>query len=256
MKSATIAIVTVTYNSERDLAKNWADADVEDDVNWISVDNASGDDSAALAREMGARVIELPRNVGFSAANNVGAAQANVDCLVFVNPDVRVTRVGVRELVDIAMERNAVVAPQLINPDESLQENGRSAPFLYRKVAHFLGTKVSRDQYEITAGPGELKEVSWVIGAALVIPTAIFRDLCGWDSKFFVYYEDADICLRARTLGYSVLLSGSTRWVHGWGRATRRSFSWRAWRHEVASGLRFYLRYPRLLLHPLVVRDM
>lgn len=252
MTLPTVALITVTYNSARDLEEHWQDAAALG-VPWIVVDNASDDGSADIAAGLGAeQVVRLPRNVGFSAANNVGVALTGADCLIFVNPDVRVDGDSVRELAEFAVSRQALVAPQLLNSDLTVQENGRAAPFLYRKLSHFIGK--GRQQYEVVTQPHELARISWAIGAAIAIPRAIFTEIGGWDSSFFIYYEDSDICLRARAKGHPVLLLGSVRWVHAWARATRRSFSLASWKFEVRSAARFYARYPGLLLHPRLLR--
>jgi N-acetylglucosaminyl-diphospho-decaprenol L-rhamnosyltransferase len=247
------ALVTVTYNSSQDLKEHWAHARSLG-VDWIVVDNGSSDDSALVAEGLGARVARLPRNMGFSAANNIAAEMARADCLIFLNPDVQATAEGITHLAQIAVDLDACVAPQLINPDGTEQENGRYAPYLYRKFLHYFGSGASRTAYEIVAAPGELKQVTWVIGAAIAVPASIFRQIGGWDPTFFVYYEDSDICLRARDHGYLTLLSGGVRWIHGWKRATRRSLSFQAWKMEFSSAFKFYRRYPKLLLHPRLLR--
>lgn len=253
MTPPTVALITVTYNSARDLEEHWEDA-AGLGVPWIVVDNASRDGSGDIAARLGAhQVIRLPRNVGFSAANNVAAALSDAECLIFVNPDVRVDGDSVRTLAEFAVTRRALVAPQLLNRDLTLQENGRAAPYLYRKLAHFVGR--GRSEYEVVTQHGELAHISWAIGAAIAIPRGIFTDIDGWDSSFFIYYEDSDICLRARAKGYPVLLLGSVRWVHAWARATRRSFSLASWKVEIKSAARFYGRYPGLLLHPRLFRS-
>lgn len=245
-----VAVVTVTFHSRADLDRHWREAAALD-AEWIVVDNASTDDSAELAERLGATVVRLPANVGFSAANNAGVAAArDADCLVFANPDVTVTQQGIDRLVARALAEGAITAPQLLNLDGSPQENGRRAPYLYRKVLHFAGSAASRAHYEVTAGPDEVKDVPWVIGAAVVVPRTVFDAIGGWDAGFFVYYEDSDLCLRARGAGHPVLLDGGVRWVHAWARATRRTRSWRVWRIELRSALRFYRRYWRLLGHP------
>ncbi|MBU2695782.1 glycosyltransferase family 2 protein [Pimelobacter sp. 30-1] len=250
--SPRVAVVTVTFHSRADLDRHWRGAAALDAA-WIVVDNASTDGSAELAEELGAHVVRLPDNVGFSAANNAGAAAAaaaGADCLVFANPDVTVTQEGIDRLAALALDRRALTAPQLLNLDGSPQENGRRAPYLYRKVLHFAGSAASRAHYEVTAAPHEVKDVPWVIGAAVAVPRSVFDEIGGWDAGFFVYYEDSDLCLRARRAGHPVLLDGGVRWTHAWARATRRTRSWRVWRIELRSALRFYRRYWRLLGHP------
>ena len=248
------AIVTVSYNSASDLSTFWRHAR-DLDANWIVVDNGSTDASADVAEGLGAMVIRLGRNVGFSRANNIGARASDADVILFANPDVEVSADGLEVLARLVRQSHAVVAPQLLNADGTAQENGRQAPFLYRKLLHFSGAAASRESYEVVVPVGVVRDVAWVIGAAVMFPRGVFDAIGGWDDRFFVYYEDSDICLRARRAGYSVRITGNVRWVHGWARETRRGINLRAWRLEAASALKFYSRYPRLLLHPRLLRQ-
>ncbi|WP_164478017.1 glycosyltransferase family 2 protein [Nocardioides pantholopis] len=245
------ALVTVTFNSREDLATHWKNA-AQLALPWLVVDNASTDGSADLARQMGAAdVVELAANMGFSAANNLAAGLVNAECYIFANPDVEVDSDSALRLANYAIEHGVIAAPQLLNLDGSPQENGRTDPYLYRKVVHFLGGRISRASgYEVRAEPSEVVSVDWAIGAALAIPRPILEALGGWDSKFFIYYEDSDICLRARQLGFETRLIGDVRWVHAWARSTRKKISLNSWKFEFRSATRFYARYPRLLGHP------
>lgn len=239
-----VSLITVSYNSARDLERFWAGQQFVP-YQWTVVDNNSSDDSREVARRLGAQVVELDSNRGFSAANNIGASVTDSDVLIFCNPDVTVTPAGIEALADDAMEHGGIVAPQLINADGSLQENGRGTPFVTRKIKHLL--RLRDDRYQRFAPPGELIDVVWVMGAALAVTRADFEALGGWDDGFFVYYEDADLGLRAWQRGMSVKVDGGVRWQHGWGRETGRGFSARAWRLELASATRFYGKHPYCL---------
>ena len=243
-----VSLVTVSYNSAEVLTACWS-GDLPG-VEWIVVDNNSADDTVAVARSLGAKVIGLPRNVGFSGANNIGAGQATGNTLIFCNPDVTVTQEGVAKLVEFAQARECLVAPQLVNEDGSLQENGRGAPYPYRKARHLLlrGSPSEEDSYSRLARGDEVIPVVWVMGAAVAVQRKIFERIGGWDDSYFIYYEDADLCLRAWDLGIPTYVDGSVRWRHGWARETARGLSWRAWKHEFASAARFYLTHRYCLI--------
>ena len=242
------SIITVTYNSASVLREFWREYG-HSLGEWIVVDNASSDDSVDVARELGARVIAMSDNVGFSRANNRGVQEATGDVLIFCNPDIRVTREGIEQLADQASAEDVIVAPQLLNADGTLQENGRGAPYPHRKVLHMLGGQATQeDRYSRLARGAELVPVVWVMGAALAMSRNTFTRIGGWDESYFIYYEDADICLRALHDGVQTYVDGNTRWTHGWARETARGLSWRAWRHEVSSASRFYLSHLYLLI--------
>src|SRR5437868_3661471 len=89
----TASVITVAYNSRADLEELRGQA--PSGAEWIVMDNASSDGSADLAAELGASVLRSPRNLGFSAANNVAAKSAAGDVLIFCNPDVKTTPEGI-----------------------------------------------------------------------------------------------------------------------------------------------------------------
>ncbi|GAB3163887.1 hypothetical protein GCM10027059_18980 [Myceligenerans halotolerans] len=240
-----VALITVTYNSARTLTEFWRERPFGR-YPWIVVDNASSDGSAHVARELGARVLELPSNQGFSAANNVGARAVDTEVLVFCNPDVTVTEDGIAALADGARRHGGIIAPQLINANGTPQENGRGTPFLTRKLRHLF--RLPDERYQRFARPGELVAVVWAMGAALAITRRVFEALAGWDDGFFVYYEDADLGVRAWEQGRSVRVDGDVRWQHGWARETGRGISARAWKLELAGAWRFYRKHPYCLV--------
>lgn len=241
------SLITVTYNSSEAL-RRFASPDIPEGVEWLVVDNASRDDSAATARRLGGSVTVLPRNVGFAAANNHALRRARGRYVAFVNPDVRVDYDDLERLaqhLDHASEP-LLLAPQLLDPDGTPQPNGRGVPTLPRKVLHRLdGTRARR--YQIYADPQASRYVSWAMGAAIVGRRSTLAELGGWDDRFFVYYEDHDLGLRAWRAGVPVVLVGDVRWVHGWARETS-SRSWAAWKLELHGMARFFARYPSLLV--------
>lgn len=242
-------LITVTYNSSEALQR-FRTEQIPDGVEWLVVDNASHDDSAATARRLGGRVTVLPENRGFSAANNVGLKAARGRYVAFVNPDVKVNYDDLAllsRLLDAAPEP-ILLAPQLLNPDGSPQPSGRGVPTLPRKIAHRL-QREHRNGYRIIADSQSMRYISWAMGAAVMGRRSTFVDLGGWDDHFFVYYEDHDLGLRAWRSGVPVVLVGGARWTHGWDRATAR-WSWAAWKLELGGMAKFFARYPTLLVTP------
>lgn len=239
-------LITVTHNSAEALRTYWAPAPA--DVEWIIVDNASRDDTVVAARDLGAsRIVELPENLGFSAANNIGLAWAGGHYVAFVNPDVRVDYTSLSVLASTIDRHGGLVGPQLLNPDLTMQPNGRSYPTLSNKVLNRLRRDGVVNDYYVVAGPNEERSVCWLMGAAVAATKSTFESLSGWDDSYFIYYEDSDLGLRAWRRGLSVVLTGDMTWVHGWARETT-TLRWQPWRNEIRSMTTFYRRYPNLLL--------
>jgi N-acetylglucosaminyl-diphospho-decaprenol L-rhamnosyltransferase len=246
MLETNASLVTVSYNSAHTLSRFWVNWDGA--CEWIVVDNASTDGSADVARSLGARVVRLPKNVGFSAANNIGARTATGDVLGFVNPDVTPRSSDVDRLARSAVITQGVVAPQLVNADGSLQENGRAAPFPLRKLAHMFAPQSRVNSRYIRHVESGLQQVVWVMGAAVFTTRKTFERVGGWDDRYFIYYEDADFCLRALEQGVPTYVDGDVRMLHGWARETAKGKSIGIWKHELMSAARFYARHPQCAL--------
>lgn len=244
------SLITVTHNSRRALEDFWGKNDsLPAGVEWIVVDNSSTDGSADVAESLGAtRVIRLSENLGFASSNNEGLKAASGDFIGFVNPDVRVKFADLKMLEGVAHAKQAVVSPQLMNADGSVQPNGRGFPFLWHKVKNRLGAEAKlRGSYLLFSDNDEPRMVCWLMGASVFGTRATIDKFGAWDPHFFLYYEDKDFCLRAWNADVPVALVPRAEWTHGWARETS-SLSAMPWKRELASMLKFYRRYPEFLL--------
>ncbi|MGC4748938.1 glycosyltransferase family 2 protein [Micromonospora sp. DT201] len=248
MTAHSWSVVTVTYNSAETLRQCWAGA--AKPYEWIVVDNCSADDSVAVAEELGARVIRLPENVGFSKANNVGAREAAGNYVLFANPDLEIEPTGFDVLQAHIDVHGGLAAPQLVTSEGVLQPNGRGFPYATAKLGNRKVWPLSRmhASYRIIAKPGEAIWVAWAMGAAIAARKADFLAMGGWNEEFFLYYEDHELGLRAWRHGLPVALLGDVRWTHHWARATN-SFRWsRAHSFELQSARTFFGMFPEFLI--------
>jgi N-acetylglucosaminyl-diphospho-decaprenol L-rhamnosyltransferase len=241
------AVITVTYNSAQTLRRCWSGGSTTYD--WIVVDNCSTDGSADVAEELGAHVIRLPENVGFSAANNVAVRESVNPYLLFANPDLVVSADGLPRLRTHLDRHGGLVAPQLLSTNGDPQPNGRGFPYATAKLGNRNLWPFSRlhASYRILAACGETVWVAWTIGAAVAARRADFARMGGWNERFFIYYEDADLGLRAWQDGQPVAVLGDVRWTHHWSRATN-TLRWnKAHTYEVRAARTFYSMYPEFL---------
>jgi N-acetylglucosaminyl-diphospho-decaprenol L-rhamnosyltransferase len=244
------SLITVTHNSQRALEEFWGKNEkLPAGVEWIVVDNCSTDGSADVAERLGAtQVIRLSENLGFASSNNEGLRAAHGDFIGFVNPDVRVKYTDLKMLKEVAHQQQAVVSPQLINADGSLQPNGRGFPFLLDKVKNRLGAEAKlHGRYLLFSNTDEPRMVCWLMGASVFGSRETLDKFGAWDPHFFLYYEDKDFCLRAWKADIPVALVPRAKWTHGWARETS-NLSAMPWKRELASMFKFYRRYPEFLL--------
>lgn len=178
----------------------------------IVVDNASSDGSADMvaAHFPDAVLVRTGANLGFAAANNLGLHRASGRYAMLLNPDTEIQPGAVQAMVDFADKHPeaAVIGPKLLNPDGSLQKNGRKLPGLPREVLHMTRLhhliprlfarkfEWGREDFDI---PAEVDEVS---GACMLVRKSAIDQVGLMDERFFMYYEDVDWCRRMRDAGW------------------------------------------------------
>ena len=216
MTAPAVSAICVSYNCADLLRVTLASLvgqDVPGGMEIIVVDNASPDDSAAAAAEFPAvTVIPLGENVGFGAANNVGARRAGGELLLFANPDVDVPAGVVSALVDF-MSKNgeaAAAGPTIVDREGRLQKFcARKFPRLINMLFLVSGVEESRWAGSPLAhrfyppafyerGPARAEVLA---GAFMLVRRRAFEALGGFDEGYFLYGEDVDLCRRLRREG-------------------------------------------------------
>ncbi|MDZ4229924.1 MAG: hypothetical protein U1C53_02180, partial [Candidatus Veblenbacteria bacterium] len=188
------------------------------------------DGSASMVRERfpWARLEALVENIGFSRACNLGAREAIGEYLLFLNPDAEVVAGFFSDLERsfIHRPRAAIIGGHILNQDGSTQPSVRGFPGLWvglleatKLLSRFPGLAprylLPRFNYQ------ETQAVDQVMGAGLAIRRGVWEALAGFDERFFVWFEEVDLCQRARTAGYQVWYDAHLNLVH----AAARSFA-------------------------------
>jgi len=171
-----------------------------------------------LRRRSGVSLRRWGRNRGFARAVNEGCRLSRGDWFLLLNPDVTVPEGFLEGALAVADEltagepRAGIVGFQLRNFDGSRQLSSGPFPTLAGTLAG-LALPRSRRKYQIVRGRQRC-QVPWVTGCCLLIRRECLRDLGGLDRSFFLYYEDVDLCRRARDRGWSVWYEPRLRVVH------------------------------------------
>jgi GT2 family glycosyltransferase len=190
----------------------------------IIVDNGSPADEARFFYDdwKQHRVIRNKENMGFPKACNKGANQAKSPLLFFLNSDVILDK-GSGDLLVRAMDDPGVgiCGMKLVFPEEDSTKKGLMGPA--GKIQHIgLSTSIRGDMVHHLIGwsadnprVNKVRDVYAVTGAALMVRRNLFRDL----GRFFEGYglgtfEDIDLCLAARDLGYNVIVEPKAKGVH------------------------------------------
>jgi hypothetical protein len=203
------------------------------DVEVIVVDNASHDGSAeAIARHpLGVELIALAENVGFARANNLAARAAKGRYLLLLNPDTVVLDDALGRIVAFAKAE-----PQArIWGGRTLFADGRLNPAscwgrmtLWNLLCRASGLTALLPRSELCNGEAyggwprdSVRRVDIVSGCFLLIERAFWERLGGFDPAFFMYGEEADLCLRAEALGARPMVTPDATIVHLGGASER-----------------------------------
>jgi N-acetylglucosaminyl-diphospho-decaprenol L-rhamnosyltransferase len=176
------------------------------------VDNASPDDTLATIEDLDAETIRSPRNGGFSYGCNLGAARGNAPFLLFLNPDARMGAAALAALMEaLTTDPVAGLAGPRLLEDGELAWSQRRFPRLRSTFAEalFLHRLLPRAEWtdELIRDPetyGRPGTPDWISGACMLVQRDVFEAIGGFDERFFLYCEDADLCRRVRNAGYAV----------------------------------------------------
>jgi N-acetylglucosaminyl-diphospho-decaprenol L-rhamnosyltransferase len=228
------AIVTVIHDSEAELGGllDSVARRLEPRPRLIVVDSGSTDGGAALARDWGAEVVEVEGNPGFGAANNAGLELVREPVTALVNPDVELFDDGLARLAELAASHEALEVPRLLNADGSVQDSAHPLPgtleaFVPALVPRPLLPSPLRHRYEPWRSDEE-RPVGWAIAACLAARTELLRRLGPFNPDAFLFYEDMELCLRAREMGVPTILRPDVRLRHLGGTSTERALGSRA----------------------------
>ncbi|HXG10382.1 MAG TPA: glycosyltransferase family 2 protein [Gemmataceae bacterium] len=174
--------------------------------------------AARLRRWPGVSLRRWRRNRGFARAVNEGCRLSRGQWLLLLNPDVTIPTGfldGILELTDrLAQEepRAGIVGLRLYNSDGTPQPSSGPFPTLAGTLARMLLPRTWRKYHP--RGARRRCRVPWVTGCCLLLRRDCLQELGGLDPDFFLYYEDVDLCRRARARGWSVWFEPSLGVIH------------------------------------------
>lgn len=252
-----LSIIIVNYDSGRELSSclnALQQASITLDYAITVVNNDAPADLAPLPdlNFPQFRILQNGRNLGFAAAVNQAFERLPAQAVLLLNPDV-LAGPGSIELLWQTLESHShagVVTPRLTNPDGTLQYSCRhfySYPVLllrrfpfnrlcpnHRLIRHHLMSDWAHD----TLGP-----VDWALGAALLIRTRALTSSKLLDERFFLYFEDVDLCRQMWESGWEVLYQPAATLVHQHRRHSARQLFHPAKRHHFTSLMKFLWKY-------------
>lgn len=185
-------------------------------------------------KELPLTIIRNNKPKGFGENHNFAFESTKCDFFMIVNPDIRLIEFNrVALLAPFDDSGVGATAPLVLSPAGHIEDSARRFPSLARLTKRSVFRKREPD-YEWSGSP---IDVDWVAGMFVVYRSAAFKTIGGFDPSYFMYMEDADICLRLKKAGWRTVLQPDCSVSHDARRASRRSFRHLRW--HISSAFRF-----------------
>jgi GT2 family glycosyltransferase len=206
----SLSVIIVNYNSGDYAIECIRSLHKQENVNIeiIVIDNASRDNSVKqLNLKFGDEMvlIESKENLGFGRANNLGAGKATGEYLMLLNPDTVIPdSLGCFHLIQFldAHPEIGMVGPAVEEPRKG------------KNVLPRFSYPSSRNLKYTTTFRGLPGDIAWILGACMLIKRSLYNEIAGFDPDYFLYGEDADICLRIRRHGYQIGYCEDVKIIH------------------------------------------
>lgn len=206
-----ISVIIVTYNCE-DFIDNCIKSVLKflpEKGEIIIIDNNSTDETAEKIRKYDSnpnvKILESGENLGFGKANNKASKLAEGEYLFLLNPDTELIEPVFNKLIDLykSWPDIGLVSPKLVSDEGKVQAVAQNLPTVLGAIKEYIfGKSAAYEQY-VPTGDSFVK-VEAVYAAAVLIKKDLFLELGGFDDKFFMYYEDVDLCRRLKKIGKSI----------------------------------------------------
>lgn len=230
MQEIKLSIIVVSYNHKY-LPRMCIEAIEKSHIPFsyeiIVVDNASSDDSVLFfekaAKEKRITFIRSPVNLGYGKGNNLGVENAHGEYVFIMNPDIATEPNAIARMVDY-LEKHpeiGVLGPKLVYHDGTVQDSCRrfmtfTDLIIKRTFLHKLPRFKKRfEQYLMRDfDHNHVQPVELITGAALLLRRDFYKELGGFDKRYFLFMEDFDLCQRVHQKGKHVVYFPEAEMLH------------------------------------------
>ena len=226
----------------------------------IVVENNSGDDMSLLnTLYQNLKIIISPVNLGMGGGNNLGIKNSTGEFILISNPDIIFEKNTIKELWNYFKEHQSIglIGPKLINHDGSLQYSCARFPQFYipllrrTAIGNLFPSRLDnylmkKDNHE------EIQKVDWLMGACFMVRRSdVFAGKL-FDERYFMYFEDVDLCRQVKDHGQSVVYYPTVKAIHDHKRQSaslpwyKSLFQDRIAREHLKSAFKYFLKWRSL----------
>jgi N-acetylglucosaminyl-diphospho-decaprenol L-rhamnosyltransferase len=237
----TYGVVIVTYQTKATtLARCLHSLSVNGLSNIVVVDNSSDPLIRQTTQTAHTKYLPQPTNHGFAAGANIGARHLADDYILFLNPDTVLEPNAFTSINNYLKQNNDVGIIGLMLTDHKDQAEklsfGHTVTPISLITRHFQPHRM----------PSSPTAVGWVSGGALLIQRQLFNQLEGFDQRFFLYWEDVDLCRRAKQRGRQVILLPQAKVSHQRG-ASLANLKHKTKFYDESADKYFCKHYPKMI---------
>ncbi len=257
-----VSCITVCYKTPdliRNLLSGIERARFSFPFEYFLVNNNPGDETSTFvrARFPWVTVIDAPRNVGFGAGHNLAFARASGEYLMLLNPDLTVFAGEMEKFLAFADAHPeiGIFGPRVLNPNRTIQRTFHRfhtplIPVYRRTFLHrtSVGRRAIAWFFMEDTDATSVQDVDGIFGAAMLIRADALAAIGFFDERFFMYFEDVDLCRRAWMHGWRVCYAPIAEFVHYHQRESNVRHWWQAFgnrlsRAHVASAIQYFWKY-------------
>ena len=236
LQQIDLSIIIVSWNTKDLLVACLDSLSVQKsiyNIEVIVVDNASTDGSVEIVNEFYCHVnlIKNNTNMGFGMANNIGIKHSSGRYICLINSDVRVLPGCLDSLVNYMDQDKSIgiIGPKTLSPDMSLQDTCRKLPNLWNNICEFLYLNRLFPKSNILSGEHmmffdhmTIRGVQGLAGCFLMIRKDALKQIGLFDERFFIYFEETDLCKRFLDKHYKILFFPHATIIHHHGASSSK----------------------------------
>lgn len=234
----SLSFAIVTHNNQDQIVETLLSLIDAVDNMWpyevFIIDNESTDETVERINEMNFEFVHIisSKNRGFGFGHNAVLNRLNSTYHFIVNPDICLKdKKSLSKMIEYMNFNREVgmLSPLILNEDGSIQHLFRKKPTVLDAFIRFAGKNVLPERQKnfinLNSGYNKILPIENASGSFMLIRTNIFKEVKGFDERFFMYYEDSDLTRKVNEISTAMFVP-TVSVVHKWERANKKNIKY------------------------------